>query len=87
MAHAVLSGVEAWRAYKRWMALPEVSLAPEPTDLDNRLEELTRSVRMTPALWADAYLAAFAVAGGHRVVTFDSDFHRFTDLDLLHLEA
>jgi len=87
MAHAVLTGVEAWRAYQRWMALPEVSLEAEPTDLDDHLEEITRAVRVTPALWTDAYLAAFAIAGDHRVVTFDGDFRRFPDLNLLHLRA
>ncbi len=29
--------------------------------------------------------AAFALAGGFRLVTFDRDFSRFSGLDLLHL--
>lgn len=87
MAHAVLTGVEAWRAYERWIALPEVSLAVELADLDQHLAKLARAVDLTPTLWTDAYIAAFAIGGGHRVVTFDGDFRRFPDLDLLHLQA
>ncbi len=39
-------------------------------------------------LWTDAYLAAFALAGGYRLVSFDRDFLRFRPygLNLLLLE-
>jgi len=37
--------------------------------------------------WTDAYLAAFAKAGGLRLVSFDGDFVHFDGLDLLRLEA
>jgi predicted nucleic acid-binding protein len=35
--------------------------------------------------WTDAYLAAFAVSSGARLVTFDSDFGRFGGLACLRL--
>ena len=38
-------------------------------------------------LWADAYLAAFAMVGTFRLVTFDRDFTRFSGLELLHLKT
>ncbi|MBI3924942.1 MAG: hypothetical protein HY319_05325 [Armatimonadetes bacterium] len=38
-------------------------------------------------LWMDAYLAAFAIAGGSRIVTTDFAFKQFPGLDLLILGA
>jgi predicted nucleic acid-binding protein len=35
--------------------------------------------------WTDAYLAAFAMASGSRLVTFDAHFHRYPGLEFLHL--
>jgi predicted nucleic acid-binding protein len=40
---------------------------------------------LSPRLWTDAYLAAFALAGGHRLVTFDQGFLRFPGLEVLRL--
>jgi len=37
--------------------------------------------------WTDLYLAAFAVAGNLRLVTFDNDFLAFPGLELLHLQV
>lgn len=36
--------------------------------------------RHGPRLWTDAYLAAYARAGGLTVVTFDRGFRQFPDL-------
>ena len=38
-------------------------------------------------LWTDAYLAAFAITTGCRLVSFDADFQRFPALLLLHLNS
>jgi hypothetical protein len=35
------------------------------------------NVFLAPKLWMDAYLAAFAIAGGMRIVTLDKDFRNF----------
>ncbi len=35
--------------------------------------------------WTDAYLAAFAAAGGYRLVSFDRDFQKCLGLSLLSL--
>ena len=87
MRHAVLTGREAWEAYARWLALAEIVFLPEPPGIDDELGRLSRSVELTPALWTDAYLAAFALAGGLRLVAFDADFSRFAGLSVLRLEA
>ena len=85
MQHAVLTGGEAWEAYERWLALPEILFLADPSGLDEQLGQLSRSIPIDAALWTDAYLAAFALAGGCRLVAFDADFHRFPNLNFLHL--
>ena len=87
MQHAVLTGDAAWRTYDRRRELAGVVFLPGPAHVDARLERFSRSVDLTSRLWADAYLAAFALTDGLRLVSFDRDFARFDGLDLLHLEA
>ena len=77
---------QAWQAYRAFRRLPEVLLADEPEDCESWLERWALGNRSTPRQWTDAYLAAFAAAGGFRIVSFDGDFTRFDGLDLLHLE-
>jgi predicted nucleic acid-binding protein len=38
-------------------------------------------------LWADAYLAAFAMSAGHQLVTTDKGFKQFKGLDVLVLSS
>jgi predicted nucleic acid-binding protein len=51
------------------------------------LKALTKGAKGTRDFWTDAYLVAFAQAAGMRVVSFDSGFARFKDLDYLILET
>ena len=76
-----LSTGDAWIAYRRFAALPEVDFAPEAEGLEDRLAELVAADAVTPRLWTDAYLAAFALSAGLRMVSFDRDFGRFAGLD------
>ncbi len=85
MQHAVQTSAAAWDTYEHWLALPEIAFLSDPPQLHDRLRQLSQSVNLGPALWTDAYLAAFAMAGGYRLVAFDADFRRFPGLDLLHL--
>jgi toxin-antitoxin system PIN domain toxin len=78
---------EAWRLYSAWRQSPEVVFLHQPAACDSELDELVSSNLVTPRLWNDAYLAAFAKSAGLRLVTFDRDFQRFPGLDLLLLEA
>jgi toxin-antitoxin system PIN domain toxin len=81
-----LSVAQAWQAYQSFRDLPEVGLVPEPPTCDSLLEAWATSAKAPRRLWTDAYLAAFAKAGGFRLVTFDADFRRFPGLDLLLLK-
>ena len=87
MQHAVLTSNEAWALWQEWLRLPEVSCLNEPVGLDEQLVQLGRVMSIHPKLWTDAYLAAFAIAGNHRVVTFDGDFEKFSGLNLLWLQS
>jgi predicted nucleic acid-binding protein len=75
-----LSVSDAWAAYRRFAALPEVDFAAEQESLEERLAALVGTGSVRPRLWTDAYLAAFALSAGLRIVSFDSDFHRFHGL-------
>ena len=46
------------------------------------LGELLRYPVPTPKLVGDAYLAAFAIAGGRKMVTADGGFRQFRGLDV-----
>jgi hypothetical protein len=85
MQHGVLTSSEAWALLQEWLQLPEVSFLGEPVGLDEQLGQFSRELSIRPKLWTDAYLAAFAMAGNHRIVTFDGDFRKFSGLDLLCL--
>jgi len=86
MGEAALSLRDAFDVYLRFAALPEVGLCTEPADCEHMLAALLEPA--TPArLWTDAYLAAFALAGGLRLVTFDKDFARFGGIARLQLSA
>lgn len=78
---------QAWQAYSSFRGLPEVILAAEPESCEEPLALWSTQGTPSPRLWTDAYLAAFAQAGGFRLVSFDRDFSRFGGLELLHLKA
>jgi toxin-antitoxin system PIN domain toxin len=74
---------EAWRVYRELREASGVPLAEEPPGLDGALEAFLPG--LPPRLWTDAYLAAFALTGGYRLVSFDRDFRRFPGLRLVLL--
>lgn len=80
-----LSPHEAWIIYRQFLSLPIIRWLPEPPELDNAYCALTCAPGFVHHLWTDAYLAAFAVRSGCRLVSLDGDFKRFNGLDFLHL--
>jgi predicted nucleic acid-binding protein len=84
---AALDGARAWKALESWLAVPRVRLSPEPDGLDGRLRRWSASLDLRTGAWADAYLAAFAVSGGYRLVGFDAGFSRYPELNFLPLRA
>lgn len=81
-----LTAQRAWQIYHQFLSTPNHVFLAEPTILDAHFQALTTQLALPHRMWTDAYLAAFAIAGGHRLVSFDSDFSRFPGLNFLHLK-
>ena len=68
---------DAWRLYDRILEDPRVAFASEPAATERRWRDFTQALMFSPKVWNDAYIAAFAAAGGFEVVTFDQGFAQF----------
>jgi toxin-antitoxin system PIN domain toxin len=83
-----LTNQQAWNAYEGLLADDRIVFqAREPAGLESRWQQLAVRETASPKLWMDAYLAAFALAGGYRMVTADAAFTQFAGLDLVLLGA
>lgn len=81
-----LTNAEAWAAFEAFLADDRIVLRKaEPSGIEARWQTWAAGDTASPKLWMDAYLAAFAAAGGCRMVTTDTGFRPFGDLDLLVL--
>jgi len=80
-----LTAAEAWEIYRTYLTDPQICFLSEPESTEWHFAALTAGTDLSPRLWTDAYLAAFAMAGALRLVSFDSDFARFPGLRFLHL--
>ena len=85
MGAHVLTPPAAWTTLREFLMLPEVELLSEPHGVQERWETYSNAGRLSPNLWTDAYLAAFATCSGLRMVTFDKGYSRFDGLDSLIL--
>lgn len=68
-----------------WLADPRIHFAQEPPQLYKQWSAFANVDTASPKLWMDAYLAAFAVTGGYRLVTTDQAFKQFKGLNPLVL--
>jgi toxin-antitoxin system PIN domain toxin len=80
------TNAEAWAIYQQFTALPNIQFLSEPPQIDTHFQAFTTQFPLPHRLWTDAYLAAFALASGSRLVSFDTDFARFSGLHFLHLK-
>ncbi|MFI5385468.1 MAG: TA system VapC family ribonuclease toxin [Fimbriimonadales bacterium] len=80
-----LSPEESWAVYIDWRKDTAVTHLREPSPCGSILDRFVSSGLVTPRRWTDAYLAAFAVAGSMRLVSFDRDLRVFPGLELLDL--
>jgi uncharacterized protein len=78
---------DALAALNAFQALPRVRVVDEPPGVFALWCRFADLGTASPKVWMDAYLAAFAVAGGLRMVTLDGDFRKFVpqglNLDLI----
>src|SRR5580704_3305686 len=71
MGNDTLTQAQAWDEYDQWLKTGSVVVLEEPLRLEETLRSFARPSRSSPKEWADSYLAAFSVASGIRLVTFD----------------
>ena len=72
---------EAWLAYEAFLSDDRIVFqAGEPAGLESLWKRFAMRGTASPKLWMDAYLAALALAGGHRMVTTDGAFRQFQGL-------
>jgi toxin-antitoxin system PIN domain toxin len=78
-----LTNREAWSIYEAFAADDRIAMrADEPAGLQEQWKELAVRDTASPKLWMDAYLAAFALTAGCRMVTTDAGYRQFPGLDL-----
>ena len=58
-------------------ALPQVCTREEAPGVFALWRGLAVAETASPKVWMDAYLAAFAITGGLRLITLDGDFRQF----------
>ena len=85
--YAPLPNRKAWEVYDQLYRDDAVVVAEEPAGLEPIWRKLAARDTVSPKVWMDAYLAAFALGGGLRLVSLDHDFKTFSvhGLDLLLL--
>ena len=71
MGEDVFTQRQAWALYHQWTEPGKAVLLDEPPGLDESFYRRTQADTPSTKVWADAYLAAFAEAGGLTLVTFD----------------
>jgi predicted nucleic acid-binding protein len=59
-----------------------VRFEPEPPHVENAWISLMSMGAANGGTWTDAYLAAFAVEAGFRLISFDRGMHRWPGLAL-----
>jgi toxin-antitoxin system PIN domain toxin len=82
-ADEVMTQVDAWKAYDRWRHDDRILFIEEPQGIEESFRSLTREHHPHPKIWADAYLAAFAVVLEMQLVTFDQGFRRINGVRIL----
>jgi len=80
-----LSSDEAWEIYQRYRTEARAGFVPDSQEIDVGFMTLSRRPDFSHHLWTDTYLAALAMFRGCRIISFDTDFNHFPDLDFLHL--
>ena len=73
---------QAWTIYDTLMGDERFDFSTEPVNLEQHLRRYTSGGRVSPKLWQDAYLAAFARAAKLHLVTFDEGFRQYEGLRL-----
>ena len=79
---SVLSTEKAWSVYRALLEDTRIDYAAEPAGLEADWHKQTRGHTLGHNFWTDAYLAGFAAAANHTVVTFDRGFAKRKDVSV-----
>jgi toxin-antitoxin system PIN domain toxin len=71
MREDVMTQAEAWDVFDAFMQVSSAKFVEEPHGIDPIFRRLTDRDETSTKQWADAYLAAFALAASITMVTFD----------------
>lgn len=83
---APVTNEAAWARYTGLLGARGIAFRrDEPDGLEALWRRFAARASASPKLWMDAYLAAFARAGGYHMVTTDAAFRQFDELDLIVL--
>jgi toxin-antitoxin system PIN domain toxin len=82
-----LTNRQALAVYDGFAASPNVGFVEEPKGVFARWRRLADLATSSPKRWMDAYLAAFAMEAGLKLVTGDGDFNSFPGLTPMLLTA
>ena len=77
-----LSNKQAIDAIEAMQRHPDVATRGEPAGTRTTWLRLASRPTASPKLWMDAYLAAFAITAGLRMVSFDKAFRQFENQGL-----
>lgn len=81
-----LTNGQAWSLYESFLTDDRIALQHrEPAGLERLWKAFALRDTSSPKLWMDAYLAAFALAGGYQLVTNDKAYTQFDGLELVLL--
>ncbi|QDU54299.1 TA system VapC family ribonuclease toxin [Aeoliella mucimassa] len=70
----------AWSLYDQMLGDDRIVYKDEPKGIEPVWRRLTVDYKFSNKVWSDAYLAAFAIQGSLRLVSFDKGFAKFPDL-------
>jgi predicted nucleic acid-binding protein len=87
MGPNVMTQARAWQEYERLIEREEIVFLPEPNGIEIRWRDCTKSRQPAHQTWTEAYLAAFALGHGLRLVTFDRGMEKYEGTDVLVLTA
>jgi uncharacterized protein len=82
MGSSVLTMSQAWQHYDILLTVSRIAFHSEPENLEPHWRSFTASSTFSPKVWSDAYIAAFGVSAGLRVVTFDTGFNQYSGLSV-----
>ena len=82
MGGDVLRPAEAIAVYRQILADERVRFEAEPPNIENAWVSLMSMSAASGSTWTDAYLAAFALEGDSRLISFDRGMRRWPGLAL-----